>query len=351
MRTLVVLFFALSAFVGCQSTTSTPATTQTSTATNLQKIQFRGETMGTTYAVTYLAEANTSFKPQMDALLVAINDEVSTYIPSATISQFNTSEQGVDLSGKAHFLANLKASRQIYTQTKGAFDPTIMPLVNYWGFGYTLKRAVDKVDSQAVKTLVSLVGMDNIDLTANQYLAKAQPGTQLDFSAIAKGYAVDEMGRLLEAKNIENYLVEIGGEARARGKNDRGEYWVIGVSKPDPNAQNNEFSATISLENQGVATSGNYRNYYRTDRGDYGHTINSKTGYPEKNGLLSATVLASDCMTADAFATACMEMGLPDAQAMIDTLDGVEAYFIFAADSNQIGEVYTQGAKRLISSQ
>ena len=321
----------------------------------LPYLSLEGQTMGTYYRVTYGDPQQRNFQAEIDSLLQAINLEVSTYIKEATISRFNQAEGQLDLrtaprNGQAgayanrHFLPNLLKAKEVYALTEGYFDPTVMPLVNYWGFGYTPKKPVEKADSAKVQEILQLVGFGQIELLIDgrdTLLQKAQPGVQLDFSAIAKGYGVDEIARLLAAKGIENYLVDIGGEAVARGLSSRGDIWRIGINKPQEDAAFDEIQAAIPLENRAIATSGNYRNFYEVDGVKYSHTINPKTGFPERNTLLSASVFAPDCMTADAYATAFMTMGLEKAFALAKQLPEIEAYFIYSLPEGGMAARYT----------
>ncbi|MCB0644309.1 MAG: FAD:protein FMN transferase, partial [Phaeodactylibacter sp.] len=287
-------------------------------------VRVEGKTMGTYYRVQYQDSLGRDFKHELDALLVEMNDELSTYIDSSTISRFNQAEESLEIGGalelidantlqqsgpdtlkNTHFVRNLFRAQQIYEKTKGSFDPTVMPLVNYWGFGYTAKKPVTAVDSLKVKELQLLVGLNNIAYE-NGILYKSLPGVQLDFSAIAKGYAVDQLAAFLEDKGAVNYLVDIGGEMMAHGSSQRGGVWKIGINTPREEADIEDYEVIVDLDNQALATSGNYRNFYDFEGRKYAHTINPKTGFPELSTLLSASVFAPDCATADAYATSFM---------------------------------------------
>lgn len=293
----------------------------------------QGETMGTYYRVTCYDPQGRDFQPSLDSLLQAINAEVSTYIPTSTISRFNQAESTFTLEGDlSHFTANFLRSREIWALTDGAFDPTVMPLVNYWGFGYTPKRPVTRVDSLAVDSLLALVGFSavlGLESPDQTTLHKSHPEVQLDFSAIAKGYAVDVLGQFLVERGVQDLLVDIGGEARAWGRSPRGDAWLLGVNIPDEEADLKALYTSLPLKNKAMATSGNYRNLYQVDGRTYSHTIHPRTGFPERNNLLSATILAGDCMTADALATACMVLGLDGARDLVTDIPGVEALLIF----------------------
>ena len=305
--------------------------------------------MGTTYTISYLDSLNRNFQTSIDSLLFRINQEVSTYIDSATIVQFNRSDSSFTIKDAPHFIANIRKAKLLWQRSKGAFDPTVMPLVQYWGFG-TEKRAVTEVDSQRVDSLKALIGFSKIELDEgpSAVLRKQHPAMQLDFSALAKGYGVDAIGTLLKQQGIRNFMVEIGGEVLANGKNARQAWWTIGINMPAEDAQVSDFQAVVELKDKGLATSGNYRNYYEVDGRKYGHTINPLTGFPEQTKLLSASVFANDCATADALATAFMVMGLENAMALANKLEGVEAYFIYGDEKGGISSLATPGLTGII---
>ncbi len=316
--------------------------------------------MGTTYHVSYKDTLNRDFKKDIDALLEAVNMEVSTYIDSSFISKFNRAEKELKYlnlleknasSRNKHFRINFEKANEVYRKSDGFFDPTIMPLVNYWGFGYAEKKAVEKIDSLIIDSLMHFVGLDKIEKRSlkdgSVFLIKAVSGIQLDFSALAKGYGVDVVGQLLEKNGIENYMVEIGGEVRAKGKNRNNEWWKVGINTPDEKAAINDFQSKVILKNRSLATSGNYRNYYNVNGNHYAHTINTKTGFPEKNRLLSVSIFAEDCMTADAYATACMVMGLEKAFDLVSRSKGLDGYFIYSEEDGTMMYMHTKGLENI----
>lgn len=288
------------------------------------KITVSGQTMGTTYTIVYLDEENRDFQSSMDSLFLVFNQSLSTYISDSELSQFN---QGDSLKFKLpYFLPVLKASKTVFDNTMGAFDPTIGPLVNAWGFGPTGPQLKDSAN---IDQMLKLVGFDKITFDDIEVRKKIN-GIYLDFSAIAKGYGVDVVGDFLRAQGIKNFLVEIGGELFASGVNDKGELWKVGINRPEESASASDLYSIIALENRGMATSGNYRNYYLKDSIKISHTINPETGYPVNHTLLSATVIARDCMTADAYATAMMVMGTEKAILLDSTLTEIEAFLIYS---------------------
>jgi len=329
-----------------------PSQASERTITSDQKYQkLTGETMGTTWHVTYKGGENQKHKKNIDSLLIQLNNEVSTYIPSAIISQFNQSEKGVALDSQqhAHFIQNYEAARQVYEETKGQFDPTIMPLVNYWGFGFKGREQVKKADEEKVKSLLENVGMDQVVLTSTGFLSKDKPPMQLDFSALAKGYGVDEMCRYFDKEKVSDYYVEIGGEVRAKGKNPTGVWWAIGISRPEIASAQNDFYFIAKINNKALATSGNYRNVYLVDDVHYFHTIDPLTGFPKRNRLLSASVFAETCMMADAYATAFMVMGLEGAMQFANAHQELEVCFIFNTEEGEMDFFVSEGQKNMVT--
>lgn len=324
-------------------------------------VRLQGRTMGTTYNVTYSDGQQRDFQAGIDSLLRIVNLEVSTYIEHSTISRFNQADSAFHLSydprgrevggyPNRHFLANYFKAREVYEASEGYFDPTIMPLVNYWGFGYTPKKMVEAVDSTAIDSLMEFVGFGKVSLAVrggDSLLLKAAPGVQLDFSALAKGYGVDAVARLLADQGIRHYMVEIGGEVVVRGQSPRGGDWKIGINVPREDAGKEDIQTAVPLHNQALATSGNYRNFYEVDGAKYSHTINPFTGFPERSTLLSASVFAPDCMAADAYATAFMAMGLDKAVDLASRLPGIEGYFLYNAEDGTLGVRYTDGLRPL----
>ena len=339
----ILLIFAFLLINACETTAPE--------RTGPVEVRYAGETMGTTYHVIYFDTTGRDFQSSMDSLLLAINAEVSTYEPESFISKWNQSTQGIEINSPLaqthpHFAVNLDNAFATYQKTDGYFDATIMPLVNYWGFGYTQKRLATAADSLKVDSLVQMVGMsDKVEYREGAHLRKTNPAVQLDFSANAKGYAVDELGRLLEARGVGNYYVEIGGEVRARGEKPGGVLWSIGISTPRENAPVTDVQEIVELDNRSVATSGNYRIFYEVEGQKLSHIINPKTGYPERRNLLSASVFAKDCITADAYATAFMVMGTEAAFAFASQQPDIEAYLIFADENDELKFMYTDGLK------
>lgn len=296
-----------------------------------KKIELQGSTMGTTYSVKYLDEERRNFQPGIDSLLEVFNLSHSTYIPESEISRFN--REALLKYESPFFYPVLKRSKEIYEKTGGAFDPTVGPLVNAWGFG---PEGVQTPDPGRVDSLLQLVNFDSIffDTVA---VCKMMKGMKLDFSAIAKGYGVDVVAQFLKARGIDDLFVEIGGEVYAEGVNEHGNPWAVGVNHPTTDVEQQQAAmAIIPLENQAIATSGNYRNYYEKDGVKYSHTISPVTGYPVTHSLLSASVFAPDCMTADAYATAFMVLGVKEAMAIDEREDDIAIYLIYSDESGAL---------------
>ena len=244
----------------------------------VEKVEISGTTMGTTYQVKYLSPRIIDFKASVDSLLEDFNLSLSTYIPESEISQFNHGT--LYRFNRPYFYAMLAQSQLIHQDTDGAFDPTVMPLVSAWGFG----PETNQLPSQyRVDSLLQTVGFDN--LFFDEYaVCKLHPNTKLDFSAIAKGYAVDLVLDYLKTKGLEDIFVEIGGEIAALGVNETGKPWAVFIEKPEDNER--DVQAVVSLDNIAIATSGNYRNFYIKDGKKYAHTISPFTGYPVQHSLL-----------------------------------------------------------------
>ncbi len=321
-----------------------------------------GQTMGTTYTIIYEPYAQPVIKATIDSILVSINQSVSTYIDSSTISKINRSDiygqsteilvngkmatqDKIELPADTHFEHNYKVANRIYLDTDGYFDPTVMPLVNYWGFGYTPKKPVTKIDSQKINSIRETIGMEKVtaESVSDRLICMKPTGTELDFSAIAKGYAVDYISNYLQEQGVENLMVEIGGETYAKGQSPRNKNWVIGLNTPTTESSLTDFSSYIELQDKAVASSGNYRIYYEVEGRRYGHEINPKTGYPERNALLGVSVIAPTCMEADAIATALMVMGQDKAQAYVAAKPHIEAVLFVGDIGGGIGLIRSEG--------
>lgn len=300
-------------------------------------VNLQGVTMGVVeYNIKYLDTEKRGFQAAIDTLLADFNQSLSTYIPDSEISTFNKgSAIEFDLP---FFYPVLARSKAIYEATEGAFDPTVGPLVQAWGFG---NNKIEKIPSdEAVDSLKKLVGFDKLAFDEKS-VNKSDNRVMLNFSAIAKGYAVDVVAELLEEKGIENYLVEIGREVRCKGKNPKGEAWSIAIVNPKyKESDQPQATGFVRLENKAIATSGNYEQFYIKDGKKYAHTIDPKSGYPVVHSLLSASIFADDCMTADAFATAFMVLGLEKGKEILEKEDNIEGFLIYQ-DAEGALQTYT----------
>lgn len=297
-----------------------------------------GLVFGTSYNITY--QSNENLKPEIEKALAEVDASLSPFNEKSVITHVNKNE-AVTLDD--HFITVFRLSSEIYKDTEGAFDITVAPLVNAWGFGF--KNGITP-DRHAIDSLMQFVGFDKVKLQDGKII-KTDDRLMLDCSAIAKGYGVDVVARLLKSKGIDNYMVEIGGEIVASGENPKGAPWRIGVSKPDDDSVNvsNEIQGIINISNRAMATSGNYRNFYYKGGKKYAHTIDPKTGCPVQHSILSATVVSDECAKADAYATAFMVMGLDKAKAVLARHKDLMAYFIYSDDKGNNKVWYSPSLK------
>lgn len=286
-----------------------------------------GLVFGTVYSITYSNSNNQDLSQQITNALDAVNNSLSMFNKESVISKINNN-QPVVLDSL--FLTVWEKGQYVSRCTDGAFDMTVAPLVDLWGFG--LKNR-EKVESVAVDSVRQYVGYELAVLT-DGVISKSYPEMRIDAGAIAKGYACDVVADTLEAYGCTDFCIEIGGELVVKGVNPKGANWHIAINKPleDSLCLNREIQDVIELTNCGMATSGNYRNYYEMDGKKYSHTIDPRTGYPVQHSLLSATIVAPDCMTADAWATACMVGGLENAKVWVKDNPEIKGYFIYEED-------------------
>lgn len=265
----------------------------------------QGFVFGTVYNITYQSDQN--LKSEIEAALQTVDNEFSMFNDSSTVARINRGEQP---RRSEMFQEVWQLAETVHSETDGAFDVTVAPLVNAWGFGFKNEQ------------LPTRHQVDSLLRVRNQY----------DFSAIAKGYGSDVVARLLRSRNIQNFMVEIGGEIVTQGVSEHRLPWKIGVIKPtdDSLSVSGELQTVLNITDIAMATSGNYRNFYYKGGRKYAHTIDPKTGYPVQHSLLSATVLSSSCATADAYATSFMVMGVERAKQVLTKHPELMAYFIFA---------------------
>lgn len=310
-----------------------------------QKAEFNtasGLVFGTVYKIAY--QYKDDLKPEIEAELKRFDQSLSPFNDSSVISRVNRNEE---LVTDSFFQTCFNRSMEISRETEGAFDITIAPLANAWGFGFK-KGAFP--DSLTIDSLLQITGYEKVKLE-NGKVIKQDPRTMLSCSAVAKGYSVDVVARLLDRKGIKNYMIDIGGEVVVKGKNATGDLWRIGINKPydDSLSVKQDIQIILNLTDVGMATSGNYRNYYYKDGKKYAHTIDPRTGYPVQHSILSSTVIAEDCMTADALATSFMVMGLEEAEKFCKAHPMIDAYFIYSGKDGNFETYYTEGIKKYLA--
>ncbi len=306
-------------------------------ADKLQFYSISGTTFGTiAYNITYSEQDGVNYKESIDSLLKVFNRSLNHYQPESELSQFNADT--IFEFNLPYFHPVLKSSKHIYEQTSGAFDPSIGHLINAWGFGPG--EPVD-LDSQAVDSLKRIVYFKNVEFD-NSKVWKLIPELRLDFSAIAKGYGIDVVSEYLELNGVENYFVEIGGEIRCKGSNQEGVPWKIGIIDPQQGLPVGEPLLVAQIGDRAVATSANNFNYFERDGKRIVHTLDPISGYPVEHNLLSASVIADDCMTADGFATAFMVMGLESAKEVLAKNPDLDAILVFDNDSGGVDYFITE---------
>jgi len=312
----------------------------------LMPVRFGGEAQGTYYAITYFDADSRNFHTQIDSLLHRFDSSASTYMPTSIISMVNNNDTTVRTDSIFNII--FRKSMEISANTGGAFDITVGPLVNAWGFGFTSHI---KVNQHVIDSLLPLVSYKLVHLEGNR-VYKDKPGIKLDYNAIAQGFSVDEIGRFLQLKGIEDYLVDVGGEVLGKGKKPDGSSWNVGVEKPAANADDPQaLKAVVKLKDMALSTSGNYRKYYEENGVRYAHTIDPKTGYPVQHSLLNASVLAPDCMTADGYATAFMVMGLERSKAFLMQHPELQVYFIISGSKGEMLIYISPGFKQIVEEQ
>jgi thiamine biosynthesis lipoprotein len=298
----------------------------------------RGSVFGTFYSITY--QCDNDLQKEIEAELKKVDQALSMFNQESIISKVNRNEK-VELNEM--FLQVITLAQKVSQDTDGAFDITVAPLVNAWGFGF---KTGDKPSGTSIDSLMSTVGYKKISLKGRQ-LFKENKNTMLDCSAIAKGYGSDVVAAFLKKRGIDNFMVEIGGEVVTQGISEKRVPWRIGVTKPtdDSLSVDNELQTVLNVTNKAMATSGNYRNFYYKDGKKYAHTIDPKTGYPVQHSLLSATVLADNCATADAYATSFMVMGIEKAKGVLERHPELMAYFIYTDESGNLAVWYSPSMK------
>lgn len=329
-------------FIFCTIFFSACTTNEKSMSINY--FQINGYAQGTTYNIQYKDSLKRNFKPQIDSLLARFDSSLSTYKSNSIISKFNASDSGF-LVDKL-FLNMLNKSHLVYEKTNGGFDPSINPLLTFWGFNKEKISNSNVISQGVIDSLLDIKGFELLNIVQNgneipisqlmfssfqgpSFLKKPFKGFQVNFNAIAQGFSVDLVGDFLKENGVKNYMVEIGGEMKVFGKNAEGNDWRLGIDKPVEDGTRS-LKAIVNLNKGSLATSGNYRKFYIKDGKKYAHTINPKTGFPVSHNLLSATVIAEDCWQADGLATACMVFGLEWSKNLPQTMEGISVYLIYS---------------------
>lgn len=296
-----------------------------------------GNIWHTAYHITY--QSANDMKDSIISVLNSVELSLSTFNNASTISKINESPTPMKCD---IFIAEVfKESQRINRLSNGAFDPTVGPLVDLWGFGHD-RDSIRNVSQDIIDSLMSRIGLQECHIDEYGFLIKKHPETEFNFSAIAKGYACDKISEMFRRNHIENYLIEIGGEIVMRGQNPKHDVWKIAIDAPFLVSGNGEYqnAGTIAATDCAIASSGNYRNYKEHDGKIIAHSINPISGKPIQNETLAVTVIAPKCMTADALATACMVMPLESARIMIENLPGIDALFI-VSDNGRLSTIKT----------
>ncbi len=305
-------------------------------------ISLEGRTMGTSYHVQIVPVKVNSLSVQkiqtaVDSLLTMVNKQMSTYLQDSEISRFNRMRSVKPFKVSPSFLFVVKSALQIYKESDGAFDITVGPLVDLWGFGKKGQRFTPP-DSLQIRETLKRVGSQYLKIFGDSALCKSKPDLEIDLSAIAKGYGVDAVSSLLRSLKFRDFMVEIGGEVFAAGSK-QGRPWRIGIDRPQYGAQPGVFvQAILNLQNRAVATSGDYRNFFEYKGKIYSHEIDPRTGFPVSNNTASVTVIAPDCMTADAMATAIMVMGAEKGLKWVNSKKDTEAFILLRGKDGKLTE-------------
>lgn len=316
MKNIYFLLFLL-AIVSCKPTN--------------KNMRLSGPIFGTSYDVTYNSSDNENFQKEFDSLFYVINKSMSNYQTNSDISKLNRHE--ID-SVDNHFVNVFKAAKIIYKNTKGVFDPTIGNLVNAWNFGSEKNKT--RLDSTKIDSLMFFVGFNRL-LLKNNIIIKQYPRAYIDFNAIAKGYSVDVIAKFLEEKNVKDYMVNIGGELRTKGENlEKESGWTVGIENPNFDGTQS-YDKVFVLKDKAMATSGTYRKFKLDENGNrYAHIINTKTGYPTRTNILSASVIADDCIMADGYATAFQAMGVKKVTRFMSEHPELKAFLIFENEKQEL---------------
>jgi len=327
MKRWIILFIGLAILASCGK--------------QPKKMVLQGLAQGSYYAVTYYDEQERNFQHEIDSIFHAVDMSVNLWVDSSVISKVNRNEEVVL---DQIFIDNFNIAQEAAKLSDGYFDPTVSPIVAAWGFSY---KVGDSITPQLIDSLKQWVDYRKVRIE-NRKVIKENPNITLDFNAIAQGYTSDLIAAFLESRGIKSYLVDTGGEIMAKGEKNNGKPWIVGIEKPAENKDSEQVVQTrIALRDKGLVTSGSTRKYVERNGKRYSHSINPKTGYPVEHNVLSVTVLAENSVWADALASICMVMGLEQSLPLIESLDGVEAYYIYSNEQNELETFATEGFKKL----
>ena len=335
IKSTIILFFV----AGFLSSCSKPS----------KLVEIRGEAQGTFYSIKYLSEESTPTlnKFYFDNLFASIDSSLSIYKPYSLVNKYNNGDS--ILTDDPWLIQMVLQSDRVYRESNGAFDPSVVHLVNAWGFGPDSKSYGADVP---IDSLLRISGWEKVDFEllpdGKMLIKKKVKGIKIGFNAIAQGYTSDIIAEKLESSNIHDFLIDAGGELRAKGYNQKGEIWKIGIDKPVAMQYSREIVAVIPLENASVATSGSYRKYYEVDGVKYSHAISPKTGKPVDHSLLSVTVITDSCSLADAYATAIMIMGVDKGIDFLAEHPEIDAYLVYSDTLGELQSYNTQGIEEVL---
>ena len=313
----------------------------TGIASNLgRQYTISGKTMGTFYTIKFISSKKESlalWKDKVDICLKEVNKKLSMYDPESELSLFNREKIGKPVNISSDFFAIILTAKKLFQLTDGSWDGTVKPLVDLWGFG-TKKRKNQIPETDKITLALSKTGFNHINIKGQQTICK-NADISLDLGSIAKGYGVDAVAELFTSSGIHDILVEIGGELYGSGKNKKGKYWSVGISRPDKLFANQNLYKVIRLNNRAIATSGNYRNFFEINGKIFSHIIDPKTGFPVDNQIVSASVISRDCTFADGLATALIVMDVQKAIKLVNSLENTECLIIQKKDQKLINHV------------
>ena len=330
INTALLIFFLL-LFAGC----------------GFQKqVSFSGKTMGTTYHITVVTgffKNTKALKDKIDMRLIQINKSMSTYRKDSEISRFNAlNKTGEKFYISDDFFNVMTVAQHIYELTGGAWDGTVKPLENLWGFGDSENK--NRIPSKTeIETLLPNIGFNNIEILTSHHLIKKAASISLDLASIAKGYGVDQVAIVIRTNGIKNFLVEIGGEVFAQGLRKDGKKWKIGINNPRKDSPFDQVYKAVSIRDKGFATSGDYRNYFECKGKRFSHILDPRNGYPINNGVVSVSIVADTCTFADGLATAIMVLGHKKGLELVNSLDNTECLIVVQADDGTLTDCYSKG--------